>query len=63
MFDYIFAFVHLGVLIGVLAYAVNSLVQGNTLRFALIAACLCAYYFLVLHKAVKKEIARKKRKA
>jgi hypothetical protein len=28
----------------------------------LIVALLTVYYFLVLHKAVKKEIARKKKK-
>jgi len=62
MFEYVFAFVHLGVLIAIVVYAAHSLIQGNAVRFALIAALLCAYYFIVLHKAVKKEIARKRRK-
>ncbi len=62
MFDWIFAFVHLFLLVGVLIYAFVSLFQGNVVRFALLLALLTLYYFLVLHKAVKKEIARKRKK-
>jgi len=59
--DWIFAFFHLFLLIGVIGYAFYSLLfHGNILRFALIMACLVAYYFLVLHKPVLKEIARRK---
>ena len=47
-------------LIGAVGYAFFTLIQGNHLRFAMMAACLILYYFLVLHKAVKKEIERKK---
>lgn len=61
MFDYIFAFFHLLLLIGLLGYAVFSLIQGNTLRFGLIIACLAGYYFLALHKNVMKEIERKRK--
>jgi hypothetical protein len=61
MFDFIFAFFHLLLLVGLLGYAVYSLLQGNVLRFALILGCLAAYYFLALHKNVKKEIARKRK--
>jgi hypothetical protein len=61
MFDYLFAFFHLFLLIGLLGYAFYSLIQGNTLRFVLIVACLVGYYFLALHKNVKKEIKRKKK--
>lgn len=61
MFDYIFAFFHLFLLIGLLGYAVFSLIQGNVLRFGLIIACLVGYYFLALHKNVMKEIERKKK--
>ncbi len=61
MFDYIFAFFHLFMLIGLVGYAFVSLIQGNSLRFALIIVCLIGYYFLALHKNVKEEIRRKKK--
>ena len=61
MFDYLFAFFHLFLLIGLLGYAFYSLIQGNTLRFALIIVCLLGYYFFALHKNVKKEILRKRK--
>jgi hypothetical protein len=61
MFDYIFAFFHLFMLIGLVGYALVSLFQGNSLRFALIIVCLIGYYFLALHKNVKEEIRRKKK--
>lgn len=60
MFDTIFAFFHLFLLLGLLGYAFYSLFQGNALRFVLIIVCLAGYYFLALHKNVKKEIARKR---
>jgi hypothetical protein len=62
MFDYIFAFFHLILLLGLLGYAVFSLLEGNVLRFSLISICLVGYYFLVLHKNVRKEIKRKRKK-
>lgn len=62
MFDYFFAFFHLFLLLGVFAYAIYSLIEGNVLRFALIIICLVGYYFLALHKNVKKEIERKRKK-
>jgi hypothetical protein len=62
MFDYIFAFFHLFLLIGLLGYAFYSLIQGNSLSFALIIVCLVGYYFLALHKNVKKEIQQKRKK-
>lgn len=62
MGNWIFAFFHLFLLIGIFIYAVVSLVQGNILRFALILICLVAYYYFVLHPAVKKEIERKRKK-
>jgi hypothetical protein len=62
MFDTIFAFFHLFLLLGVLAYALYSLIEGNLLRFSLIVVCLVGYYFLALHKNVKKEIKRKRKK-
>ena len=57
----IFAFVHLFLLIAIVVYAFVSLVQGNTLRFGLIAICLILYYFVVLDKPVRKEIERRKK--
>jgi hypothetical protein len=62
MFDYIFAFLHLILLCGVFGYAVYSLLEGNVLRFTLISVCLVGYYFLALHKNVRKEIERKRKK-
>jgi hypothetical protein len=62
MSDTIFSIVHLFVLLGVLGYAVLSIVRGNVARGGLILVLLAVYYFLVLHKAVRKEIARKTKK-
>lgn len=62
MFDWIFAFFHLFLLIGIVIYAFYSLFEGNGLRFAILTALLVGYYFLVLHKFVKKEIERKRKK-
>ena len=62
MFDYIFAFLHLILLLGVFGYGVYSLLEGNVLRFTLISVCLVGYYFLALHKNVRKEIERKRKK-
>jgi len=50
----------MGGLLAALAYAVVSLVRGNTPRFALILALLAIYYIFILHPAVKKEIARRR---
>ena len=61
MIELIVAFLHLFLLIGLLGYAIFSLIQGNTQRFALILVCLAGYYFLALHKNVKKEIQRKRK--
>ncbi len=62
MSDWIFAFFHLFLLLGVVGYTFFSLFQGNTYRFLVLLACLALYYFLVLHKAVMKEIRRKRKK-
>ncbi|TET66850.1 MAG: hypothetical protein E3J56_13725 [Candidatus Aminicenantes bacterium] len=61
MSDWIFAFFHLFLLIGAVLYAFYFLFQGNTLRFGIIIICLIGYYFLVLHKPVKREIERKRK--
>ncbi len=63
MFDWIFAFFHLFLLIAVIVYAVISLIQGNTLRFIILVFLLGGYYLLVLHKPLKKEIERKRKKS
>jgi len=58
MGDLLFAFVHLFLFLGAVALTFYYLFIGNTTRFAIMAACLVLYYFLVLHKAAKKEIER-----
>ena len=61
MFDWLFAFFHLGLLLAVIGYGIYSLVfLGNVRRFLFIIFFLAVYYVLVLHKAVRKEIARKR---
>jgi len=50
----------MGGLLVAVAYAVVSLVRGNTSRFVLILALLGVYYFFILHPAVKKEINRRR---
>ena len=59
--DWAFSFFHLILLIGVFIYAVVSLFMGNTMRFGVIMGCLAAYYFLVLHNSVMKEIRRNRK--
>ncbi len=61
MLDWIFAFFHLFLLLGAVLYAFFSLFKGNYLRFIVIIVLLTIYYFLVLHKAVRKEIERKRK--
>ena len=58
MGDLLFAIFHLLLLLGAVILAFYYLVIGNTIRFGIMAACLILYYFLVLHKAAKKEIER-----
>ena len=60
MFNAIFPFLHLGALLGLLAYAIVSLVRGDVPRFGVIIILLAIYYVLLLHPGVKKEIARRK---
>ncbi len=62
MFDWIFAFIHLFILIGALCYAFYYLFQGNVSKFIMGIGLITAYYLIVLHKAVKKEIERKRKK-
>jgi hypothetical protein len=60
VFQTIVAFVHLGALLGVLAYAIISLARGDVPRFGLIVVLLAIYYVFLLHPAVVKEIRRRK---
>jgi len=60
MFDWVFAFLHMGALLAALGYAVYSLVRGSPLRFALIILLLGTYYYFILHPAVLNEIARRR---
>jgi hypothetical protein len=60
--DTLFALFHLAVLLAVLIYAIYSCVAGQVSRGALILILLVIYYFLVLHKAVRKELARRRGK-
>jgi membrane protein implicated in regulation of membrane protease activity len=60
MSDTLFALLHLAVLLAILAYAVLSLFAGNTGRGGLLLLLLAVYYLLVLHKAVRKELARRR---
>jgi hypothetical protein len=59
--DTLFAIVHVLALIAVFVYGVVALLQKNTGRFAVVLGGLVLYYFLVLHKAVRKEIERKRK--
>ena len=61
MFNWVFAFLHLGALLAALGFAVYSLIRGNVVRFALIVGLLGAYYYFVLHPAVLKEIERRRK--
>jgi hypothetical protein len=59
--DTIFAVVHLLLIVAVFVYGVAALFRGNVLRFVVVATGLAVYYFLVLHKAVLKEIDRRRK--
>jgi len=61
-FDTVFALVHLALLVGVLAYAIYALATGHVVRGVLLLALLVFYYLLVLHSAVRQEIARRRTK-
>ncbi len=61
MFDWIFAFIHFFVLLGALGYAFYFLFQGDSSKFIIGIGLITAYYLIVLHKAVKKEIERKRK--
>jgi hypothetical protein len=58
--DTIFALAHVALLIGAVGIAVAALLRGNTWRFLIIVCCLVIYYFAVLDKPVRAEIARRR---
>ena len=60
MVDWIFAFVHLFLYLGLIGYAFYSLIIGNSTRFFILTGGLILYYFLVLHKGVRSEIKRRR---
>jgi len=59
--DLIFAFFHLGLLLAILVYGIIGLIRGNLWRFGIILFGLAVYYFVVLHKPARQEIARRKK--
>lgn len=59
MIDWIFAFFHFFLYLGLLCYAAYSLIIGNTTRFFILTGGLVLYYLLVLHKGVRSEIKRR----
>ena len=61
MFDWVFAFIHMILLLGLLGYSFYSLFIGKTGRSLLLLVCLGLYYIFILHGPVKKEIARRKK--
>ncbi|NPV82831.1 MAG: hypothetical protein HPY46_04490 [Candidatus Aminicenantes bacterium] len=62
MFEWLFAFAHLALFLGLLSYSIWNLVRGRWLAGAVLLVFLAAYYFIVLHQAVLKEISRKKKR-
>ena len=58
--DTLFAIVHVLALVAVFLYGVVALIRGNRGRFGVVMAGLIVYYFVVLHKPVRKEIARRR---
>ena len=61
MFDWVFAFLHLGALLAALGYAVYSLVRGRPVAAAVIVVLLGAYYYFVLHPGVLREVERRRK--
>ncbi|MDI6844721.1 MAG: hypothetical protein QME28_01140 [Candidatus Saccharicenans sp.] len=57
-----FALIHLALFLGIIAFSIYDLIRGNFFRGLIWLAFIIAYYFIVLHPAVKKEIKRRKNK-
>jgi|YelNatPaOPRAMG01_1025707.scaffolds.fasta_scaffold14346_6 ABC-type antimicrobial peptide transport system permease subunit len=62
MFEWVFAFLHFFLFLGLLLFSVYSIIRGQWFSGLLLLAFLVAYYLVVLQAAVKKEIERKKKK-
>ncbi len=62
MFEWIFAFVHFFLFLGLFVYSIYLLLRRQWFSGLLLLAFLGAYYLIVLHSGVKKEIERKKKK-
>ncbi|MBC7361511.1 MAG: hypothetical protein H5U06_04420 [Candidatus Aminicenantes bacterium] len=62
MFEWIFAFFHFFLFLGLVTYSIFALARGNWFTGLILLVFLTAYYFIVLHPAVLKEIRRKKKK-
>jgi len=62
MFEWVFAIVHLALFLSLLFYSIMKLVKGLWLAGLVMLAFLAAYYLIVLHPAVRKEISRKKKR-
>ncbi|MCX8159614.1 MAG: hypothetical protein N3G18_01615 [Candidatus Saccharicenans sp.] len=62
MFEWLFALLHLGLYLGLLIYSILNLVKGRWLAGLALLVFLAAYYFIVLHPAVLKEISRRKKR-
>ncbi|MGB4704607.1 MAG: hypothetical protein WBI18_05985 [Candidatus Saccharicenans sp.] len=58
----VFALIHLALFLGIIAFSIYDLIKGNFLRGLIWLSFIIAYYFIVLHPAVKKEIKRRKNK-
>jgi len=58
--SYVFAFIHLGLVLGFLSYGIYLVVSGSISKGIIILLLLAVYYFFALHEAVKKEIGRRK---
>ncbi|HEK84763.1 MAG: hypothetical protein ACPLZD_02275 [Candidatus Saccharicenans sp.] len=61
MFSWIFALVHLVLYLGLFFISILYLIEGQWWKGIIFLAFLVAYYFLVLHQAVLKEIRRKRK--
>ncbi len=59
--DLAFALFHVALLLAIFIYGLVGLVRGNYGRFGIILAGLGVYYWAVLHKPVRQEIARRKK--
>jgi hypothetical protein len=63
MFEWIFALFHFFLFSGLLVYSIYVLVKGSWFTGLVLLVFLVAYYLVVLHKAMLKEIHRKNKKS